>query len=420
MPFVGETGGVGAGQGMGEVPSGEAPADTAAVDRARAQLAQDSRRSIPLDPELQRRLDEARRAADRTRHRRSRGPRPRARRRRRDPAGASPGAAPAVTVSSAPRPSAASARCPSRTRSPATTCCSRCGSTSTSRARSTATSGRRRSRRRPTWSSSGRPARLAEDAAALRGRARRRGPRGRRAAPLARPPAGRARDAGPHEGRRGRSRTSTRSRAASRSRRRAGRTTRFEAAAAALDALLDGPGTLAERLAAEDARWTVPPERLTAPSSTRSCPATARGPRRHYPMPPDEDLACQLVHDQPWSGYNWYDGGYRSRVDFNLDLPVRLPSFVGHRRPRDVPRPPPRARPQGAGARRGAAATSRRPCSSSTRPSASSRRASRTSGASSSCRPTDRGPARGAGAGRGPRARRRPARARRRGGPPGG
>jgi hypothetical protein len=63
MPFVGETGGVGAGQGMGEVPSGEAPADTAAVDRARAQLAQDSRRSIPLDPELQRRLDEARRAA---------------------------------------------------------------------------------------------------------------------------------------------------------------------------------------------------------------------------------------------------------------------------------------------------------------------------------------------------------------------
>ena len=63
MPFVGETGGVGAGQGMGEVPAG-ASADTAAVDRARAQLAQDSRRSIPLDPELQRRLDDARRAAD--------------------------------------------------------------------------------------------------------------------------------------------------------------------------------------------------------------------------------------------------------------------------------------------------------------------------------------------------------------------
>ena len=63
MPFVGETGGVGAGQGMGEVPEGSTPADTAAVDRARAQLARNSRRAIPLDPELQRRLDEARHAA---------------------------------------------------------------------------------------------------------------------------------------------------------------------------------------------------------------------------------------------------------------------------------------------------------------------------------------------------------------------
>ena len=59
MPFVGETGGVGGGQGMGEVPE----ADHAAVDRAHAQLADTPRRAIPLDPELQRRLDDARRAA---------------------------------------------------------------------------------------------------------------------------------------------------------------------------------------------------------------------------------------------------------------------------------------------------------------------------------------------------------------------
>ena len=64
MPFVGETGGVGPGQGMGEVPLTEPAPDTAAVERAQAQLARQSRRSIPLDPELQRRLDEARRAAE--------------------------------------------------------------------------------------------------------------------------------------------------------------------------------------------------------------------------------------------------------------------------------------------------------------------------------------------------------------------
>lgn len=68
MPFRGETGGIGAGQGMGEVPggAGEAGADDApdlAANPAHAHLARGSRRAIPLDPELQRRLDEVRRAA---------------------------------------------------------------------------------------------------------------------------------------------------------------------------------------------------------------------------------------------------------------------------------------------------------------------------------------------------------------------
>ena len=103
---------------------------------------------------------------------------------------------------------------------------------------------------------------------------------------------------------------------------------RLEAAAGALDALLDGPGSLAERLVAEDARWTVPQERLTAVVDAL-VPRFRAWAATHYPMPPDEDLRVSLVRDQPWSGYNWYDGGYRSRVDFNLDLPVRLPSFIG-------------------------------------------------------------------------------------------
>src|SRR4051812_28086208 len=78
MPFVGETGGVGPGQGMGEVPAGGANASergddasaspgpgpsNEAVAMRHAHLAQGSRRAIPLDPEMQRRLDDARRAA---------------------------------------------------------------------------------------------------------------------------------------------------------------------------------------------------------------------------------------------------------------------------------------------------------------------------------------------------------------------
>ena len=78
MPFVGETGGVGAGQGMGTVPAGsldgsegepgphratEPGAGNEAIALRHAHLAQGSRRAIPLDPQMQRRLDEARRAA---------------------------------------------------------------------------------------------------------------------------------------------------------------------------------------------------------------------------------------------------------------------------------------------------------------------------------------------------------------------
>jgi hypothetical protein len=69
MPFLGESGGIGAGQGMGEVPE---------TGRATGHLpATATGRSIPLDPELQARLDEARRVdAEHPAHGERRAPRP--------------------------------------------------------------------------------------------------------------------------------------------------------------------------------------------------------------------------------------------------------------------------------------------------------------------------------------------------------
>ncbi len=103
---------------------------------------------------------------------------------------------------------------------------------------------------------------------------------------------------------------------------------RFEAAAEELSAALPGPGTLAQRLAAEDAAWTIPPERVRPVVDV-----LVRRDRERtaglFDLPGGEDLSVTLVRDQPWSGYNWYDGGYRSRVDLNLDLPVRLPGLIG-------------------------------------------------------------------------------------------
>jgi hypothetical protein len=52
MPFRGETGGLGAGQGMGTVPAAEPPTIPAVTHR-----------EIPLDPDLRQRLEEVRRVA---------------------------------------------------------------------------------------------------------------------------------------------------------------------------------------------------------------------------------------------------------------------------------------------------------------------------------------------------------------------
>ncbi len=101
----------------------------------------------------------------------------------------------------------------------------------------------------------------------------------------------------------------------------------FEAAAARIDELLPGDGPLDERLEAWDRRFEIAVDRLPAviawlTGRFRDRAATLFG------LPDGEDLRVSLVTNQPWSGYNWYDGGRRSRVEINTDLPVRVPALV--------------------------------------------------------------------------------------------
>ena len=114
-----------------------------------------------------------------------------------------------------------------------------------------------------------------------------------------------------------------------------------------LDALLPGDGPLdgaAGRLGRARSRspvdrlpavvdWLV--ERFRDRAAARLRPARRRGSAR---------LAR---HGQPWSGYYWYDGGRRSRVDINVDLPVRAPDLVATIAHETYPGPPPRARLEG-------------------------------------------------------------------------
>ncbi len=102
----------------------------------------------------------------------------------------------------------------------------------------------------------------------------------------------------------------------------------FEAAATRLDELLPRDGPLADRLEAWDRRFEIAVDRLPGVIE----PLVARFRARAadlFGLPEGEDLRVSIVDGQPWSGYNWYDGGRRSRVDINTDLPVRVPDLIG-------------------------------------------------------------------------------------------
>ena len=106
----------------------------------------------------------------------------------------------------------------------------------------------------------------------------------------------------------------------------------YAAAHAELDALLPGSGPLAERYAAHRRREECPPERLAEAVHALSSALRDRV-RADYGLPEVETVRYEVVTDQPWSGFNYYEGDYRSRVAINADLPHRLgqlPHLVAH------------------------------------------------------------------------------------------
>jgi hypothetical protein len=90
-----------------------------------------------------------------------------------------------------------------------------------------------------------------------------------------------------------------------------------------LDALLPGEGPVAERVEQFQARFTIPAERLDTVFQAAIAECRDRT-ARHIALPPDERFTIAYVTDKPWSGYNWYQGEYASRIEVNTDLPVLI------------------------------------------------------------------------------------------------
>jgi len=84
-----------------------------------------------------------------------------------------------------------------------------------------------------------------------------------------------------------------------------------------------GEGPLWQRIDAFRSRFDIPADKLEAVMEAGIAECRRRT-LAHFTLPEGERFDLALVTDKPWSGYNWYQGGYHSKIKINTDLPVRL------------------------------------------------------------------------------------------------
>lgn len=101
----------------------------------------------------------------------------------------------------------------------------------------------------------------------------------------------------------------------------------FEEVHAEIDRLLPGPGSLPDRVAAWRKAVEVP-RTLLPPLCTLALEETRRRTADLFDLPPGEEVSLELVEGPSWAAYNWYLGGYRSRIELNTDLPLTATEVV--------------------------------------------------------------------------------------------
>lgn len=99
-----------------------------------------------------------------------------------------------------------------------------------------------------------------------------------------------------------------------------------------LDQVMPGSGPLRDRLIAWREAQAIDPAKL-GPAVGSLCEDLRARTALMFGLPEGESIAFEYVQNEPWSGFNYYLGGLRSRVAINLDLPVlsiSLARLVAH------------------------------------------------------------------------------------------
>src|SRR6478736_4047767 len=103
--------------------------------------------------------------------------------------------------------------------------------------------------------------------------------------------------------------------------------THFQQILAKLAQRFPGKGPLVTRYEAFRRQFVIPPAKLDAVFKL-AIQACRERTAAHVKLPAGEQFTVEYVKNKSWSGYNWYQGGFRSLIQVNTDLPIYVDRAV--------------------------------------------------------------------------------------------
>lgn len=101
----------------------------------------------------------------------------------------------------------------------------------------------------------------------------------------------------------------------------------YDALLTDLEKLIPGEGSLASRVDAFNDRYIIPKDKLQ-PVFDAAIAECKRRTAQHIALPQGETFTMEFVTGKTWSGYNYYKGNYKSLIQINTDLPIRISRAV--------------------------------------------------------------------------------------------
>jgi hypothetical protein len=97
----------------------------------------------------------------------------------------------------------------------------------------------------------------------------------------------------------------------------------FQAILDKLEKRFPGSGPLGSRYDAFRREFIIPSDKLDTvfQAAIKGCRERTL---KHFTLPPGESFTVEYVKGKSWSGYNWYQGNYKSLIQVNTDLPIYI------------------------------------------------------------------------------------------------